>query len=62
MAKNPAYRRSVRVESVKYWNNPTLSEQLAVAEAGQLWGVTASELSISADYRTRKICLLKEDG
>ena len=49
MAKNPAYRRSVRVESVKYWNNPTLSEQLAFAEAGQLWGVTGSELRNFSD-------------
>ena len=35
----------------KIWNSPALSEQLAPAEAGQLWGVSDSELKNLADQR-----------
>ena len=61
MAQFQPIGEALRKRAGKSLNRPTLSEQ-HVTEAGQLWGVTASELSISADYRTRKICLLKEDG
>ena len=63
MAKNSAYRRGIRKESDRDWNSPALSEQLAPAEAGQLWGVSDSELKNLADQRVcMKICRNKEVG
>ena len=36
-------------KALKSWNSPDLSEQHACAEAGQLWAVTSSELTIFAE-------------
>ena len=60
----PAYRRSIREEGSKTLEQPHLERAACkqIAEAGQLWGVTGSELRIFADRMTRNYCRLKEDG
>ena len=49
LALNPAYRRGIREESVKNPEQSHLERAACVAEAGQLWGVTDSELGYFAD-------------
>ena len=60
MAKIPTYRGGIREESVKTLEQPRLERAAcSFAEAGQLWGVTDSELTIFAETGLERVRFLE---
>ena len=60
MAQPQLIGEALERRAVKQWNSPALSEQhAACAEAGQLWGVTDSELTIFAETGLERVRFLE---